>query len=134
MNSTDNTKNWNFDGWGHIQSKTDDAGVLGSAETACEVITKVRPLIEKYGLVMTECDYGVGEIDIQNDVLISTGNLDEFFDDFQKLLDILSSYNLKVVGYSDRLIPEGSDEDDEGPSIMFSIDKSGKLSKTYNVA
>ena len=134
MNSLKNISSWQFDGWGHIQSKTNDAGALGSAETTDELITKVRPLIEKYDLVMTECNYEYGEIDIQNDVLISTDNLDEFFDDFQKFLDILSSYNLKVVGYSDRLIPEGTDEDNDGPSIVFSIDENGKLTKTYNVA
>ncbi len=135
MNTFENISSWQFDGWGHIQSKTEDAGSLGSPETAEKVIAKVRPLIEKYGLVMKDCDYEYGEIDIQNDVLISADTLDEFFGDFQNFLNILESYNLKVVGYSDRLIPEGADDDDyEGPSIAFSIDGNGKLSRAYCAA
>ncbi len=133
MNTFENISSWQFDGWGHIQSKTEDAGSLGSSVTAGEVIAKVRPLVEKYGLEMGECDYEYGEIDIRNDVLISADTLDEFFGDFQNFLYILESYNLKVVGYSDRLIPEGADDDDyEGPSITFSIDGNGKLSRAYS--
>ena len=134
MNTFEKISSWQFDGWGHIQNKAEGAGALGSHETAAEVVAKICPLVEKYGLVMKDCDYEYGEIDIQNDVLLSADVLDEFFSDFQKFLDILASYNLKVVGYSDHLIPEGADDGDECPSIVFSIDESGKLSRTCNVA
>ena len=94
-------------------------------------VAETRPIVEKYGLVMEDCDCEVGEIDIQNDTTISAEKLDEFFADFQRLIDIIRANNLKLVAYSDRLIPSGTNEDDKGPAIVLSIDENGKLNREF---
>ncbi|MBR6336008.1 MAG: hypothetical protein IKR90_07655 [Clostridia bacterium] len=131
MNFINNVKEWSFDGWGHIQSPDEGAGALGSPETALEFITKTRPLVEKYGLVMTECDCDIGEIDIQNEVIIPGKKIEEFFEDFQTFLDIIAAYKLKSVGYTDCLV---SNDSIHPAKIVFSVDDKGKLQKSYTTA
>lgn len=124
-------KEWELDGCtGIIGGKGGDAA-LRSLNTVREIIGKIRPIYEKYGLEIDEFNYGDDEITTRGFAYITADRLGEFFADLQKLIDICRSYNLELYGYTNRLI---SVESGKPGMIGLSVGSDGTLKKTYNVA
>ena len=106
-----------------------DIELSDNIEMVEEIISKVKPLIEKYGLEIDSPEKVSGDlIDIYGYAFVTKEELDEFLTDFQTLIDILAPYNATVYGPSTHMVCR-----DYGrfAAIDFRIDENHKLQKGY---
>ncbi len=120
---------WDLDGNSDIFCNYEnDVNPFESPDKIKSVVSRIKPILDKYGLEIEEYKEGLDSISIYNWLTVSSPALNEFFEDFQKLLDILQSFGLTIGGYTNHLehIEPGTIA-----LIRFRIDENNRVQKEY---
>ncbi|MBR4452114.1 MAG: hypothetical protein IKH65_08155 [Clostridia bacterium] len=120
---------WEMNCNGSIYFPDIDTELSDNREMVEEIISKVKPLLDKYGLEIDEPDkVSTDSIEVYGYVFVTKDELDEFLTDFQTVIDILAPYEATVNGPSTHMVCR-----DYGrfAAINFNIDENHKLLKSY---